>query len=311
MPAIKQTPLERGGFSAKNQPGSNSSLPTPPKTFGAQPGAGPALPPITPRLKIFAAGAEQVHKTGYSPGAVGMTFPTPSLPTASPGSPVSSLQKKATMLDPFMSGFVDELVKTAAIGPMAAKVKAGATMLGKSVKNIAAKAAKRVRMKGVVIRGKKGIGKKAALRKIAEGDMSDESAQDMLSAIMEEAQARFNNDENEQGYNEQMGGGADDISYGAGRGIGHPMKNVGSGPSQSSTRTNAAARRAAPVSPEPTALERAGFNASNRAGSNKPSPTAPAPSTPRSFSDQAGARPSSPPRALGGSNPQIGMDHDD
>lgn len=103
----------------------------------------------------------------------------------------------------FLQGFADELVKTSA----------AETMLGQKVKNAVGKIAKR--SAGIRSQTKGGSGLKGVV-KAAEDDTG--AAGDVLRTIMEEAQARINDEGNEQGYNDQLGSGANDDSYGAGTG---------------------------------------------------------------------------------------------
>jgi hypothetical protein len=136
----------------------------------------------------------------------------------------------------FLVGFTNELVKTGApsLKGMSTKVKAGGTMLGQKVKSMTSKVMKRSKgirattkggtgLKGVVSKLKKRASvQSVAMPKLAEdddsGDSGDDSgdAGDILRAIIEEAQARL---EDQPGV-DQMGatGGADDASYGTGTG---------------------------------------------------------------------------------------------
>lgn len=146
----------------------------------------------------------------------------PSKPASMLGSLVNSFPKKA-MLDPFMNAFTDEVLKTAAAAPMA-KLKTGATMLGQKVKAMASKVSKRAKGLRAQTKGGSGMknlvaGKRMAKRAAEGDDGGDESAQDLLTSIMNAAQERINDDDNSQGYNEQQDGGSDDLSYGAGTGL--------------------------------------------------------------------------------------------
>lgn len=126
----------------------------------------------------------------------------------------------------FLRGFTAELVKTAAIGE---------TMLGQKVKGMVSNIAKR--SSGIRARSKGGAGLKGVTKKLTkkaeEGDgAGDDSTQagDVLRTILEEAQARFNDASNSQGYNDQTGDSADDPSYGAGTGPGPGSRPAPSSP---------------------------------------------------------------------------------
>lgn len=123
--------------------------------------------------------------------------------------------------DIFLRGFAAELIKSAG-HPLIASVDRTGTMLGQKVKGMATRVTKRAR--GIQASSKggsglKGVVAKAIMKKAEEGDDAGQAG-DVLKALLEEANARMNDRENEQGYNEQAGSGADDPSYGAGQGPG-------------------------------------------------------------------------------------------
>lgn len=134
----------------------------------------------------------------------------------------------------FLNGFVDELVKEGASGhPLFTSIKKGGTALGQKVKHMASAVMKRA--KGVRAQSKGGAGlkgvtskfkKRASLvsfGKIAEGDeepgtesTSGDEANDVLKAIIEEAQARLSGD---QAYDDQATPASSDDMFGHGRGL--------------------------------------------------------------------------------------------
>lgn len=138
----------------------------------------------------------------------------------------------------FLQGFTDELVKTGGV-PMVGKIRQGATLLGQKVRSMTNSVVKRAR--GIRAESKGGEGLKTVTKpkgirpvktaadllagvKLADdadgdGDGDEGGSDEVLRAIMREAEARINDESNEQGYNDQQADGADDPSYGAGQGM--------------------------------------------------------------------------------------------